>query len=87
MRGKVRMYKGNLAMDRITPAYAGKSRRITSSFSSMRDHPRLCGEKEQMNAEIVTSIRITPAYAGKSSDSVAGQCSVEDHPRLCGEKF
>ena len=26
MRGKVRMHEGKLAMDRITPAYAGKSR-------------------------------------------------------------
>ena len=25
MRGKVRMHEGKLAMDRITPAYAGKS--------------------------------------------------------------
>ena len=33
MRGKVRMYEGNLAMDRITPAYAGK-RRNTNVLNS-----------------------------------------------------
>ena len=45
MRGKVFDLPKQTFQDRITPAYAGKSRRITSSFSSMRDHPRLCGEK------------------------------------------
>ena len=42
--------------------------------------------KEQMNAEIVTSIRITPAYAGKSSCPNRPYQQRQDHPRLCGEK-
>ena len=42
--------------------------------------------KEQMNAEIVTSIRITPAYAGKRLDNRFDMCYNQDHPRLCGEK-
>ena len=43
--------------------------------------------KEQMNAEIVTSIRITPAYAGKSRKASSRDSVMRDHPRLCGEKF
>ena len=45
MRGKVRMHEGKLAMDRITPAYAGKSWQLLFWAYYCRDHPRLCGEK------------------------------------------
>ena len=45
VRGKVEVFKKELAMRRITPACAGKrvsgNRRSTKS----RDHPRVCGEK------------------------------------------
>ena len=45
MRGK-----GNVGMfakdfNRITPAYAGKRKRLFRSILIEKDHPRLCGEK------------------------------------------
>ena len=46
MRGKETPDCPNVASDRITPAYAGKSLPCLSSFPARRDHPRLCGEKE-----------------------------------------
>ena len=45
MRGKVYLAKRNLIDSRITPAYAGKSRKATGYFRQCMDHPRLCGEK------------------------------------------
>ena len=33
---------------RITPAYAGKRRRIIMDARMIRDHPRVCGEKAFM---------------------------------------
>ena len=45
MRGKVRMHEGKLAMDRITPAYAGKRMEDLQEGNTVQDHPRLCGEK------------------------------------------
>ena len=52
----------------ITPAYAGKSwlqALATDYLQSLRDHPRVCGEKP-CNRPQLHHGRITPAYAGKS---------------------
>ena len=87
MRGKVRMYEGNLAMDRITPAYAGKSFIIGCPLQAGQDHPRLCGEKFTGNEHCKITIGITPAYAGKSITQLNAEVAQKDHPRLCGEKF
>ena len=45
MRGKVSFGVVEDILDRITPAYAGKSYRIQLILHMLRDHPRLCGEK------------------------------------------
>ena len=46
MRGKVEFNRGNHALCRITPAYAGKSSALFESIRVPQDHPRLCGEKQ-----------------------------------------
>ena len=51
-----------------------------------RDHPRLCGEKDQFQDRLVRSGRITPAYAGKRLPLASLSAAYRDHPRLCGEK-
>ena len=45
MRGKGFVIFRNIYRNRITPAYAGKSKREPYSFRFSWDHPRLCGEK------------------------------------------
>ena len=45
MRGKVAFFNGTYAQLRITPAYAGKSESFNDILYTLRDHPRLCGEK------------------------------------------
>ena len=45
MRGKDTMPDILCAAFRITPAYAGKRYAASSIRLSVRDHPRLCGEK------------------------------------------
>ena len=50
---------------RITPAYAGKSPKYHTVFRAVRDHPRLCGEKQSKRSGTTSRHRITPAYAGK----------------------
>ena len=65
MRGKVKCSPSKLYPKRITPAYAGKSRRITSSFSSMRDHPRLCGEKLANHSKAKRLAGSPPPMRGK----------------------
>ena len=45
MRGKDIRVDGMTAKERITPAYAGKSRSQPRTAAFHRDHPRVCGEK------------------------------------------
>ena len=45
MRGKDFPPTNPLPCMRITPAYAGKSRTVTTKQRTLQDHPRLCGEK------------------------------------------
>ena len=45
MRGKVPCRAFDHVIDRITPAYAGKSRSSHTYQHERQDHPRLCGEK------------------------------------------
>ena len=45
MRGKVAADLVTVYLDRITPAYAGKSNVGMLNIRSEGDHPRLCGEK------------------------------------------
>ena len=47
MRGKVNIPEYNETLDRITPAYAGKSIDQLKYGAISEDHPRLCGEKCQ----------------------------------------
>ena len=47
MRGKDRVSSAVQAPCRITPAYAGKRRKLTKKEVCNGDHPRLCGEKNQ----------------------------------------
>ncbi len=66
MRGKVFVHGFSIDKDRITPAYAGKSRRLWNRTWSTPDHPRICGEKFFSVMVVLLQDGITPAYAGKS---------------------
>ena len=66
MRGKVRMHEGKLAMDRITPAYAGKRSCARCGILIFRDHPRLCGEKIVLHWEKSITIGSPPPMRGKA---------------------
>ena len=45
MRGKGKLIADRVLRVRITPAYAGKRASYEGSYSPLKDHPRLCGEK------------------------------------------
>ena len=45
MRGKGNSESNPAKRLRITPAYAGKSKRFCVMLRTVQDHPRLCGEK------------------------------------------
>ena len=49
MRGKEYIIDGRQELTGITPAYAGKRDISGSEWLSIRDHPRVCGEKSLKN--------------------------------------
>mgnify|MGYP000929958515 CR=1 FL=1 len=71
----------------ITPAYAGKSRVSVQCETCHRDHPRLCGEKEEELKRMTDRPGSPPPMRGKVNNSCSSGCLMKDHPRLCGEKF
>ena len=67
MRGKVFLAPLVLSVIRITPAYAGKSVQRSKYFNSIRDHPRLCGEKSRIVIFYSSVIGSPPPMRGKVS--------------------
>ena len=65
VRGKAGLSHGCLVLVGITPAYAGKRVAVRSDLGTIRDHPRVCGEKGVVDLCHVEVNGITPAYAGK----------------------
>ena len=67
MRGKVKLRMLAVEKDRITPAYAGKSH-ISEIFWIMnQDHPRLCGEKTDLNILTLDKLGSPPPMRGKAT--------------------
>ena len=66
MRGKVALELQQNALLRITPAYAGKSFTVSAISASVRDHPRLCGEKFRPLSNALTTLGSPPPMRGKA---------------------
>ena len=69
MRGKVTSSPSADAGFGITPAYAGKSRKIIGSTAAEWDHPRICGEKGQKVEDSVLIEGSPPHMRGKGCNS------------------
>ena len=86
MRGKVADAVDGRIIDRITPAYAGKSLCIPVDFFIEGDHPRVCGEKAGPRFLRCCLLGSPPRMRGKVRLTVQGLLPPQDHPRVCGEK-
>ena len=71
MRGKVSFEIAFGSTDRITPAYAGKSRRQGRKQLCTQDHPRLCGEKADMVRRMLKMGGSPPPMRGKAAGAVS----------------
>ena len=67
MRGKASDGTAVAGGIRITPAYAGKSFHFPFKRTAVRDHPRLCGEKEIVFLESRLTEGSPPPMRGKVS--------------------
>ena len=68
MRGKEHLRQNLRYRDGITPAYAGKSYQCSMLVQHKQDHPRLCGEKEKPNSELVYPSGSPPPMRGKGKN-------------------
>ena len=86
MRGKGTLFEQREQMQRITPAYAGKSVRIQPHNDSIEDHPRLCGEKKRQAETEVLQPGSPPPMRGKA---VVVSCNGESYgitPAYAGKR-
>ena len=70
MRGKVRSLRPFMALMGITPAYAGKSFSVLSVSPVCQDHPRLCGEKNEMGVRPDQGAGSPPPMRGKAKKQI-----------------
>ena len=85
MRGKVTSTVGNVAGNRITPAYAGKSQQIARYKYSQWDHPRLCGEKLSVKDSTVPLLGSPPPMRGKDSQTSTALLLIGITPAYAGK--
>ena len=65
MRGKGVQPRDKRVGMRITPAYAGKRRRVPAKLAASRDHPRVCGEKLCPVSRVMHTKGSPPRMRGK----------------------
>ena len=65
MRGKETPARAAGWTERITPAYAGKSKKLQFYRIRQRDHPRLCGEKAFLKTADTLKWGSPPPMRGK----------------------
>ena len=87
MRGKACGRGTDVLPKRITPAYAGKRALRGFHLETIRDHPRICGEKGLFCRPPAHVIGSPPHMRGKVIQGLSGLLPLWDHPRICGEKF
>ena len=87
MRGKVQGLSVSADNPRITPAYAGKSISASNPYSSIRDHPRLCGEKGECIMAIDFKKGSPPPMRGKVPHSFVHHLSTRITPAYAGKRL
>ena len=85
MRGKAAKSEDAAAIDRITPACAGKSSRNETCWHRPWDHPCVCGEKIEMPYELLLKEGSPPRMRGKVEGAIKG-CLCDGITPACAGK-
>ena len=85
MRGKEDLCAKKLIEFRITPAYAGKRKPSKFRFGKPEDHPRLCGEKNGINAKLQLVQGSPPPMRGKETAANASLHCLRITPAYAGK--
>ncbi len=87
MRGKVVFNITVNMIHRITPAYAGKSRRSSRNERQCEDHPRLCGEKQLSIDTNVIRLGSPPPMRGKGQEKHVDRFQKRITPAYAGKSL
>ena len=85
MRGKVKSTDGAGFPTRITPAHAGKRCYIMAQTITRADHPRPCGEKNNIAPSILDGIGSPPPMRGKAAVVVLSKVPARITPAHAGK--
>ena len=69
----------------ITPAYAGKSSKLSSEAYTSWDHPRVCGEKDVIMGISTNFIGSPPRMRGKEPVMLLYRCNFRITPAYAGK--
>ena len=87
MRGKVREIKTGKSRRGITPAYAGKRRRCCAFRWLPWDHPRVCGEKQNVAYSFAPRSGSPPRMRGKDDLNRKQYTNKGITPAYAGKSF
>ena len=87
MRGKALVLVLAIVNQRITPAYAGKSRLSARRPDAHRDHPRVCGEKSTTRAAGSILPGSPPRMRGKAARAVCDDVAAGITPAYAGKRL
>ena len=85
MRGKDVDERSSRTDTGITPAYAGKSFAFRLGGGGIRDHPRLCGEKNSPLLQSLYDTGSPPPMRGKASGSFGDYAKFRITPAYAGK--
>ena len=86
VRGKAEAFKALLVAAGITPACAGKRMVLAVLDRSIRDHPRVCGEKEDALPVLPTDSGSPPRVRGKGQELYCLRCTPGITPACAGKR-
>ena len=85
VRGKVDFWRWDFLHQRITPACAGKSTIKACNTALSKDHPRVCGEKFNVSAGVMTTPGSPPRVRGKGMIAHGSALSTRITPACAGK--
>ena len=86
MRGKAKLNLFHPCYCGITPAYAGKSFTVSAISASVKDHPRLCGEKFDCRCPLDSRQGSPPPMRGKALNCISGAWITGITPAYAGKR-
>ena len=86
MRGKGIFFGIYAVIIGITPAYAGKRESCMHPVIVTQDHPRLCGEKTDLNILTLSKLGSPPPMRGKAPAGCCPACTGRITPAYAGKR-